>query len=66
MKSLSLRVRSYYDPFADTSLRENTLFVRYEDLTREPQREVQRLRDFTGLALADFDPVRDWSQAAAG
>jgi hypothetical protein len=66
MKSLSLRVRSYYAPFADTSLREDTLFVRYEDLTHNPQHEVQRLRNFTGLALADFDPARDWSQAAAG
>ena len=55
MKSLSPRVRSYCAPFADSSLRENTLFVRYEDLTREPQHEVQRLRDFTGLALADSD-----------
>ena len=66
MKTLSQRVRSYYAPFADPGLRENTLFVRYEDLTCEPRHEVQRLRDFTGLALADFDPARDWSQAGGG
>ena len=66
VKSWSLWVRRYYLAFAKADVRENTLFVRYEDLTRQPQHEVERLRAFTGLALTDFDPARNWPQGSGG
>jgi hypothetical protein len=40
---------------------EQVLFVRYEDLVREPAEQVERIRSFTGLAIEDYDPSTLWA-----
>lgn len=57
--------RSYLDPMARAADRLGSgrgLFVRYEDLVLAPEEAVERLRAFTGLALADFDPASKWAR----
>lgn len=53
---------SFYAPSAGCSLpgfRQRCAFLRYEDLVRDPAGMLPRLREFTGLSLADVDPSAD-------
>ena len=43
---------------------ERVLYVKYESLVRAPAPEVERLRRFTGLALAAFDAGSAWPHSA--
>ncbi len=41
-------------------------YMLYEALVSEPERALDALRRFTGLALADYRPERDWNANRAG
>ncbi len=43
-------------------LQSNLFLVRYEDLVTQPRTVVEQMRDFTGLALADYDPESEWQR----
>lgn len=45
-------------------LQPNLFLVRYEDLVTQTGQVVEQIRDFTGLALADYDPASDWQRSA--
>jgi len=47
--------------FQHPDFRKHVLFVRYEDLVREPDIQIERIRAFTGLALEDYDPDKLWT-----
>ena len=49
---------------AHAALANNLLFVRYEDLVRQPQTVLERLREFTGLSLGEIDPDSDFDTGA--
>jgi hypothetical protein len=62
MDQLSQHVMSFYEPvFRNRAkgLRERIHFLRYEDLVREPEQQLQILRRFTGLKLDGVDPHAD-------
>ncbi len=53
---------SFYRPVLDANqakFRRRLLILRYEDLVTEPETSVRSLREFTGIALENFDPYRD-------
>lgn len=59
---LSQHVLSFYEPVfrsRASSLRERIHFLRYEDLVRDPDQQLQIIRRFTGLKLAGIDPHAD-------
>lgn len=61
---LSRENRHYYLPsmsFQHPDFQRQVLFVRYEDLVSDPDRQVERIRTFTGLALEDYDSSRFWA-----
>jgi hypothetical protein len=63
-RALAAASMHYYRPLlqaADTH-GESFLFVRYEDLVLHTADTLGRLRDFTGLTLADFDRDAPWSR----
>ncbi len=43
-------------------LQSNLFLVRYEDLVTQPEAVVAKMRDFTGLALADYNPESEWQR----
>ncbi|MBI1733486.1 MAG: sulfotransferase [Gammaproteobacteria bacterium] len=61
MEQLSRHVLSFYEPVfrARRTLRDRLGFLRYEDLVRQPEAQLQKLRNFTGLKLAGIDPRAD-------
>lgn len=62
MAALSRHYLSFYAPALGArqpGFRARLLVLRYEDLVREPAQEVEKLRAFTGIRLADFDPDKD-------
>ncbi len=38
------------------------LYIKYEDLARNPLQQVEVLRKFTGLELLEFNPDKQWSK----
>lgn len=50
-----------YDLLQDEHCREQVLVVHYEQLVSNPEAVLERLRNFTGLALHKFDPTQDWA-----
>jgi hypothetical protein len=47
----------------DAAFKSRILYVKYEDLVGDAEKELARIRDFTGLSLADFDPARGWQSS---
>lgn len=66
-RNLSRFYLSYYARLlqGDLDVLQSKLFlVRYEDLVAQTEQVVQQIRDFTGLALADYDPGSQWQRSA--
>jgi hypothetical protein len=66
-RRLSHYYRNYYARFlgGDFNVLQSKLFlVRYEDLVTQTDQVVDQIRDFTGLALADYDPESKWQRSA--
>lgn len=61
MSDLSAHYLSFYAPIVRYNVegfRARCPFIRYEDLVERPAEYLGRLRELTGLALADYDPAR--------
>lgn len=61
MTDLSAHYLSFYAPavrYNVQGFRARCPFIRYEDLVERPAEFLGRLRELTGLALADYDPAR--------
>lgn len=66
-RRLSQYYQSYYTRFLRGELdvlQSNLFLVRYEDLVSQIEQVVNQIRDFTGLALADYDPGSEWQRSA--
>ena len=66
-RRLSRYYRNYYVRFlrGDFNVLQSNLFlVRYEDLVTQTGQVAEQIRDFTGLALADYDPGSEWQRSA--
>lgn len=66
-RQLSRHYLSYYHRLlqGDLDILQSCLFlVRYEDLVTQTGQVVEQMRDFTGLALADYDPGSEWERSA--
>jgi hypothetical protein len=66
-RRLSHYYRNYYVRFLRGDfnvLGPNVFLVRYEDLVTQTGQVVEQIRDFTGLALADYDPGSEWQRSA--
>jgi len=66
-RQLSRHYQSYYGRFlqGELDVLQSSLFlVRYEDLVSQTEPVVNQIRDFTGLALADYDPGSQWQRSA--
>ena len=66
-RRLSQYYRSYYSRFLRgdfNRLQSNTFLVRYEDLVTQTGQVVDQIRQFTGLALADYNPGVEWQRSA--
>ena len=66
-RRLAQYYRNYYFRFlrGDFNVLQSKLFlVRYEDLVTNTGQVVDQIREFTGLALANYDPKSDWQRSA--
>ncbi len=66
-RRLSRYYMSYYTRLlhGDLDVLQSKLFLaRYEDLVSQTDQVVNQIRDFTGLALADYDPGSQWQRSA--
>jgi hypothetical protein len=66
-RQLSRHYLSYYRRLFQGDLdclQSNLFLVRYEDLVTQTGQVVEQIRDFTGLALADYDPGSEWQRSA--
>jgi hypothetical protein len=62
MEQMSKHVLSFYEPVFRARggvLKGRVAFLRYEDLVREPESQLNVIREFTGLRLAGVDPRAD-------
>ena len=62
MRILSRHYKSFYIPVlrsTDQELGKKSMFVRYEDLVEAPGPTLERLREFTGLTLDEFNKNSD-------
>lgn len=50
-----------YEALQDPHLRPRVLPVYYERLVQQPEAELERLRDFTGLMLHSYQPEHSWA-----
>lgn len=60
MVELSHHYKSFYAPVVNCTaeaFRARTAFVKYEALVCQPEVELKKIRDFTGLALDGLDPA---------
>jgi len=60
--------KSFYAPcmnYKSEAFRQRTLLLRYEQLVTEPLVAFDKLREFTGLKLAEADPSKGWELKAA-
>lgn len=65
MNELTKFYNSFYEPVVqceDEALKERVTYIRYEDLVSEPERIVDDIREFTGLAIEHFDPTAEWKK----
>ena len=57
---------AYYLPVfkpPSASLTSKMLFLKYEDLVMDSETEIRKIRQFTGLELADYDPNARWKRS---
>ncbi len=47
----------------EAAFKSRILYVKYEDLVSDAEQELARIRAFTGLSLAGFDPSKDWQSS---
>ena len=47
----------------NAAFKSRLLYVKYEDLVGDPTKELARIRAFTGLPLAGFDPTKGWQSS---
>jgi len=66
-RQLSHYCQNYYARLLRGELNDMTssvFLVRYEDLVTQTGQVVDQIRQFTGLALADYDPGVEWQRSA--
>jgi hypothetical protein len=62
--ALSKENKQYYMPSVannDPVFRSKVLYIRYEDLTRDIECQLKRIREFTGLSLSGYTPESSWT-----